>query len=346
MAEANVVTLLALLIVVALVATAVQYVHIPYTVALVITGLALALVPGMPQLTLSPDVILIIFLPVLLFKGAFDLDLAEVRANLTPIILLSLPGVVATAGLAGLALHLIIGLPWDVALLFGAIIAATDPIAVLAIFGEVGAPRRLTTTVAAESLFNDGIALVLVAAILGIVTTHTFAITMTIEQFVVAAVGGLLLGVVVAVIGGVVLRHIDNALLETTITLIIAYGGYLLAVALHSSGPPETVMAALLLSARTRHVMSPTTRLQAGASWEFFDFLANSLLFLLVGLALHADGARLLARLGFELVWFVLVATLVIVGARGLIVWTIGRVMARLGTPWPKKWQLVITWAG
>src|SRR3954452_6005209 len=130
----DVVVILGLVVIVAVVAAVVRYVRIPYTVALVLAGLALALLPDVPRVQLTPSIILTIFLPVLLFYGAYNLDLADLRANLAPITLLALPGVVATAGLVGATLHLATGLAWTEALLFGTIVAATDPVAVLAIF--------------------------------------------------------------------------------------------------------------------------------------------------------------------------------------------------------------------
>jgi len=338
--------LLGLLIVVAVVAAAVRYVRIPYTVALVLTGLALALLPHVPHLQLTPGLILTFFLPVLLFHGAYTLDLAELRLNLTPIALLALPGVVATAGLVGAALHLAAGLPWPSALLFGTIVAATDPVAVLALFGELGAPRRLATLVAGESLFNDGTALVFFAVALEIATAHQVDAGTTVEHFLIAVVGGLALGVAVGTLGSTLLQSIDDALLETTITLILAYGGYLLAGGLGSSGPLETVAAGLLVGRRSVHVMSPTTRLQAGATWDFLDFLANSLLFLLMGLALRPIGEATVLRLGWRVWWPLLVAIVAVTAARALVVWAVAGVRRRRRQPLPRGWRSVITWAG
>jgi NhaP-type Na+/H+ or K+/H+ antiporter len=155
---------------------------------------------------------------------------------------------------------------------------------------RVGAPRRFSTTVTAKSLFNDGRALVFFTAMVGVATGVAgtgVSVGVTIEQFVLEVAGSIALGVAVGIVGTVILSRVDDALLETTILLIIAYGGFLLVDRLGISGPLETVTAELLLRVRGRRVMSPTTRLQAGAPWGFLDFLANSLLFLLVGLELR-----------------------------------------------------------
>lgn len=335
-----------LVIVVAIVAAAVRYVHIPYTVALVLTGLALALLPHVPRLQLTPGIILTVFLPVLLFYGAYNLDLAELRANLLAVTLLAVPGVLVTASLVGAALHLATGLPWTEALIFGVIVGATDPVAVLAIFGEIGAPRRLNTIVTGESLFNDGTALVFLSTLLGVVAVGRIDVGATIEQFVIDVVGGLALGAAVGIVGSTVLQRIDDALLETTLTLIMAYGAYLLAAQFHTSGPLATVAAGLLLGRRGADVMSPTTRLQARATWEFLDFLANSLLFLLMGLALRPIGEVALARLGLSVWWSLLVAILAVVVARVVVAWAVGIVLAQAGHPLPWGWRRALSWAG
>lgn len=198
----------------------------------------------------------------------------------------------------GLALHGIAGLPWTAAVLFGTIVGATDPVAVLSIFGKIGAPPKLNTIVTGESLFNDGTALVFFTTTLGLAATHTFNLGLTAERFAIAVAGALALGGVIGITGPTVLRFIDDPLLETAVTFIVAYGGYLLANHLGSSGSIETVTAALLLGARGTKVMSPSTLVKARATWSFLDFLAHSMLFLLVGLALHPVAEVTATRFG------------------------------------------------
>jgi len=348
----DVMIFLELLVAVAVVAAVVRYVRIPYTVALVLAGLGLALLPNTPRVELTPEIILTVFLPVLLFYGAYHLSFTDLRANIMPVTLLAIPGVVVTAALAGMALHWSAGIDWSIAFLFGAIVAATDPVAVLAIFGEVGAPRRLSTIVTAESLFNDGTALVFFTTMVGVATGvagHGVNIGVTIEQFVLGVAGSLALGVAVGIVGTTILSRIDDALLETTILLIIAYGGFLLATRLGASGPLETVTAGLLLGVRSRRVMSPTTRLQAGATWEFLDFVANSLLFLLVGLELRFLGEPDFSHLGssmLALLWPLVAVFIAITVARALVVWVVARILAWRGNPFPAGWRIVLTWAG
>jgi CPA1 family monovalent cation:H+ antiporter len=338
--------LIGLLVVVAMVAVAVRFIRLPYTVALVLTGLALALLPDTPRFQLTPGIILTVFLPVLLFYGAYNLNASELRTLLTPVTLLAVPGVVVTAGIVGLALHLTTRLTWQEALLFGTIVSATDPVAVLAIFGDLSAPRRLATLVTSESLFNDGTALVFFATMLTIVTSNTVDPGRTVEHFLLDIVGSLALGAAVGIVGSAVIRQIDEALVETTITLIIAYGGYLVANRLGISGPLETVAAGLVLGVRGLDVMSPTTRLQASATWEFLDFLANSLLFLLMGLALRPVSQITASRLGVGLWWPMIVAILAVTVSRVVVVGAVRALLARTQNRLPRGWATVVTWSG
>jgi monovalent cation:H+ antiporter, CPA1 family len=347
MTETSAATLLTLLMIVAFVASIVRYIHIPFSVALVITGLALALIPGMPYIALTPGIILTIFLPILLFHGAYNLNLTDLRANLVPIAGLALPGVILTAALVGATLHFVTNLDWNSALLFGAIVGATDPVAVLAIFGEVGAPRRLSTLVAGESLFNDGTALVIFTALLGIATTHTFDPTTTIVRLFITVVGSIALGIGVGLAGSIIVQYFDEAILETTLTLIIAYGGYLLADAIHCSGPLETVAAALTFSTRGYKVMSPTTRIQARATWEFLDFLANSLLFLLIGLALRSIGELTATNLELRSLWWPLIASiLAVLFTRIVVILLMQLILAAQNRPFTREWITILIWAG
>ena len=147
-------------------------------------------------------------------------------------------------------------------------------------------------------------------------------------------------------IGAQVLHQVDDSLLEMSITLVIAYGGYLVADHFALSGPLETVVAGILLSTRGEQVMSPTTRLEAGATWELLNFLANSLLFLLMGLAVHSAALTPGERVGVPLVRHLIVALIAVVIARTLVVWATGRVSALAGRPLPAGWALVLVWAG
>jgi CPA1 family monovalent cation:H+ antiporter len=339
-------TFLSLLIVVTLVAALVRRTNFPYEAALVLAGLVMAVTPGFPHAQLTPQVILTVFLPVLLFHGAYNLSLTELRATLRLVVLLALPGVAITAALVGLALHLLGSMSWTTALLFGAIVSATDPVSVLAAFGRIGAPHRLTTVVNAESLFNDGTALVLFSILLGVATKGRFSFADSGIELIVVITGSTVLGATVGLVGAQVLSRVDDAVVEMSITLIMAYGGYLLATAVGLSGPLTTVAAGLLFATRGEQVMSPNTRLQASAIWEFLDFLTNSLLFLLMGLAVRGVLDAPGERIGLSLIGPLLIALAAVVLSRVAIVLLTGYLMTTVRRPFPRGWQPVLVWAG
>ena len=174
LATEGVTTLVLLLIVTLVVAVASKYIRIPYTIALTIAGLLIALANVPLTIDLTPDLILFIFLPALLFESSYNLHFAEVRDNLRPIALLAIPGVILTAACVAVGLHYATGLAWETTFLFGAIMSATDPVSVLAIFRKIGAPRRLSVILEGESLFNDGTSIVLFRIVLTIVVAQAF----------------------------------------------------------------------------------------------------------------------------------------------------------------------------
>ena len=343
---ASVPTVLGLFIVVTLVAALVRRTRVPYEVALVLAGLVMAVVPGVPHAQITPTVILTVFLPVLLFHGAYNLSLAELRATARLVAFLALPGVIVTASIVGIALHELAGLPWTAAILFGTIVGATDPVSVLAVFGRVGAPRRLTTAVSGESLFNDGTALVLFSIVLGIAVSGQFSLAGSALQLAVVLAGSSLLGAAVGLVGAQVLSRVDDPLVEISITLIMAYGGYLLAASVGLSGPLATVAAGVLFATRSDQVISPNTRLQATAIWEFLDYLANSLLFLLMGLAVRGAAVAPGGRIGPALVGPLLIALAAVTLSRVAVVLLTRSLMAAVRRPLPRGWSPVLVWAG
>ena len=337
-------TFLALLIVVAFVAAIVRIIRLPYEIALVLAGFGVALLPNAPAVAITPSVFLTVFLPVLLFHSAYNLPLKAFRANLGTISLLALPGVAITAGVIGAALHLIGGLSWSSAMIVGAILGATDPISVLSIFEQVDVPQDLKVIVNGESLFNDGIALVLFTVALQAANGAPVAFLGSAGQVAGVVAGSTALGAAIGLAGAHILGRFDDALLETTITLIIAYGGYLLADHLALSGPLETVTAGILLSTRSEAVMGEETRARARTTWEFLDFLANSLVFLLMGLAVHQVGKQSGSGLLMHINLLVIAIAAMLV-ARALAL-ALAYVLARRRHPLPPAWGWLLHWAG
>jgi Na+:H+ antiporter len=296
--------LILLLIVTLLVALLARLMRVPYTLLLVIVGflvgIGVGLFPILPHEHLDPAVVLYIFIPALLFEGAWNADLDRLEAEWLPIILLVIPGVVLSILVVAVALHLGIGLEWLLALLVGTIVAPTDPVAVIALFEQLGVPDRLRILVEGESIFNDGtggaayeLVLVVLLPTLGLAEVSGEPSFQNAPALGIAAevlwliFGGFLLGLGIGWLVSHVLRRINDRLVVITITIAVAYGMYLLGTAVSTSGLLAVVGAGLVMGSYGRkHAMSPRTIEAADDVWEFINYLANSLLFLLLGFEL------------------------------------------------------------
>jgi monovalent cation:H+ antiporter, CPA1 family len=334
-----------LMLVISAVAIVTKYIRLPYTIALVLTGLAIALLPdemtaGL-SMPLTSDLILFIFLPALLFEGAYNLDFSRLRDDIRTVTVLAVFGVLLTMGLVGLAVHYMLGLDWAVAFLFGAIVAATDPIAVLATFRQLGATNRLSTIVEGESLFNDGTSLVAFSIILGMLGSGKFNLALGIGQFALLTIGGLAVGSLLGLVCSLLLTRIDDHLVETVITLLLAYGTYLISEGLHVSGVIAVVAAGLVVgNFGQAHGMSPSTRVAVNYTWDLLGFVANSLIFILIGLQLDIGVlGRYLVPVIVAAVGTLLARALVIGGLNWLL-------LKRIGQSLPGRWLVLITWGG
>jgi CPA1 family monovalent cation:H+ antiporter len=270
---------------------------VPYPIFLVVGGLLLGFVPGVPVVELAPELVLLIFLPPLLYSAAFFSSLRDLRANIRQIGLLSVGLVVLTAAVVAAVAHWVVGLSWPVAFVLGAIVSPTDPVAATAIAQRLGVPRRIVTVLEGESLINDGSALVLYrGAVLIAVGSAAFSVLDLGARFVVGVILGVAIGLLVGFVVAWVRRRVEDPLVEITISLITGYAAYLPAEALtngelfETSIPASGVLAAvtsgIYLGWRSPSLTGPSTRLQAFALWDFLTFLLNSLLFILVGLQL------------------------------------------------------------
>ena len=340
LATEGVITLVFLLITTMVVAVASKYIRIPYTVALTITGLLIALANVGLSITLTPDLILFIFLPTLLFESSYNHRFSDVRDNLRPITLLAIPGVILTAVCVAAGLHYATGLGWETAFLFGAIMSATDPVSVLAIFRKIGAPRRLSVILEGESLFNDGTSIVVFRIVLGIIAASALTNPLnTVIQFSVVVLGAVLLGAAIGYLVSAIISRINDYLVETTATLVLAYGTYLLAEQIGVSGVIAVVVAALVVGNYGRSGMSPTTREAVSSTWEFFGFLANSLIFLLIGLELNIG-------LLWQYIVPTLVAIVIVLAVRVVVVLLSSAILRYVHRPIPFSWRAVLVWGG
>jgi monovalent cation/hydrogen antiporter len=281
--------LLAIIVTVVALAAASPALRIPYPILLVVGGLALGFVPGMPEFELEPELVLLAVLPPLLYSAAFFASLRDLRANVKPIGLLSVGLVIATTVVVAVAAHTWIeGLPWASAFVLGAVVSPTDPLAATAIARRLGVPRRVVTIVEGESLINDGTALVLYRVAVVAVVSGSFSLWEAGLRFVVTSAGGIAIGLAVGWVVRQVRRRLDNPTVEITISLMTAYFAALPAELVGVSAVLAAVTAGIYLGWHAPELTSAQVRLQGVAVWEIVTFLLNALLFVLVGLQLPA----------------------------------------------------------
>lgn len=258
-------------------------VRIPYTIALLVVGFVIGALPIVPRVELTPHLILLVFLPPLLFEASFNLGLPSLRRSLAVIVVLAVPGVVVSTWALAAVLHWTLGMPMASVLVLGALLAATDPVSVLAIFRDLRAPQRLATVVEGESLLNDGTAIVLFGIVLTTALGGHRSVASGVVEFFRVAVGGGLLGLVVGLAATWVLQQIDDHPVEITVTTVVAYGTYLVADSSGLSGVIAVVAAGLMIGNLRSRSMSATTRVSLESFWEYVAFLGNALVFLLIG---------------------------------------------------------------
>jgi CPA1 family monovalent cation:H+ antiporter len=280
-----------LLAVAALVAILSRRIRVPYTVSLVIVGLALAIVPAPIELDISNEVILPLLVPPLVFEAALVLPWDMLRRDLLPVLMLAIGGVFVGTLIVGGALSAALGLPVMAALTFGALISATDPVAVIAFFRRLGVSKRLAVLIEGESLFNDGVAIVVFGlAVSGAtaVAAGTWSgpsIGAALVEFARVSLGGVVLGLALGyIVSQVVLRNVDDQFIETSTTVALAFGAYVLSEIAGFSGILSVVAAGLVVGSVGLAKTSPTTRVTLNNFWEFMAFMANSLVFLIIGL--------------------------------------------------------------
>jgi CPA1 family monovalent cation:H+ antiporter len=291
-----------------------RWLDVPYPIPLVMGGLMLGLVPGMPEIELDPDLVLVIFLPPLLYSAAFFSDLRSLRDDLRVISLNAVGLVLVTLGVVAIVAHEVMGLPWAVSFALGAIVAPTDPVAATAIMRRLGAPRRLVNIVEGESLVNDATALVAYRVAVAAAVGGTFSALDAGIEFVGAAVGGIAVGLAVGYVVGEIRRKLSDPVTETTISLFTAYGAFIPAEELHVSGVLAAVSCGVYLGWMAPQIASAETRLASFPVWEILTFLLNAALFILIGLQLPVIAEDLSVSLpeaiGYSLlVWLAVVAT-------------------------------------
>lgn len=282
--------------------TAARRIAVPYPILLVIGGLALGLVPGLPHPDLDPELVLVIFLPPLLYIAGYFTPFRDFRANRRPIALLAigLPlftiGVVtAVARTTADALH-IGGLTWAAAFALGAIVSPTDAIAATAIFRQLGVPRRIVTLLEGESLLNDAVALVAWRSAVAAAATGVFVLADATRDFFLAAGGGIAIGLGVGWVAARILDRLDDPPVEVALSLVVPFAAFLPAEQTGLSGVLAAVTVGLYLGQRSARRLSSDTRLLGDSTWEILTFVINGFAFILIGLQLPTILAGLADR--------------------------------------------------
>ena len=326
----------------------------PYTIALLLAGLGVSLTGMAIDVELSHDLILFVFLPPLLFEGAATTDLERFRLNLVPILTMAVPGLILSVLFLGFVGTYAFGFPLLLALLFAAMILPTDPVSVLALFEELGVPERLSVLVEGESLINDGVGVVIFSTLFALVlesqeqsTSLSELVTpgqigAVVVEIGVASVGGLLVGIAAGYAVYRVMRNLDEHMTEIVLTLILAYGSFMVAEHyLHVSGVIATVAAGLFIgNPGADYAMSPQTKISIFNTWDTAAFLVNTLIFLLIGAKTPIGQMLTHGRLILLAIAFVLLA-------RVIAVYPISALVNRL-TPAevPFNYQHVMVWGG
>ena len=309
-----------LLVAVAGLSALARQLSLPYPIVLVIGGAAFGFIPGMPDVRLDPDVVLVVFLPPLLYGAAFFANLGDIRANLRSNTLAAIGLVLVTMIAVAVVAHAVIpGMPWGAAFALGAIVSPTDPLAGAAIMRRLGVPRRPVSAVEAEGLFNDATALVAYRVAVVAVVDGSFSLGDAVLRFVISVIGGIAIGLAVGWIVAFIRARTQDAQVSITISLLSGYAAFIPADQLGVSGVLAAVTTGIYMGLRGPSIIPPRTRLQGLYVWEILDFLLNAALFVLVGLQLRTVVDGITGRPAGDVVGYALAISGVVVGAR--LVW-------------------------
>ncbi len=348
-------TVLGLLAAVAALTWLAQRLKIEYPIVLVLGGLILGFIPGVPTIAMQPNVVFLLFLPPLLYYEAYNSSLRDFRANLSPITLYAVFLVIVTIGAVAWAAHALVpGMAWGTAVVLGGIVGPTDETAAIAIASRLRVPRRLITLIKAESLFNDATSLVIYNVALGAVVAGSFSLLVGLGQLFLDAIGGVAVGLAVGWLLTAIRRRIGDPVIQNTASLLSGYAAYLPADALHFSGVLSAITAGIYLGRRGYSFTSAESRIQNQGMREINLFLINGILFILVGLQLHAIlGGLAGAYSGVTLAWLAIAVVLVVVVVRiawifatAYIPWLFSRRLrdGRRTPPWQQV--AILSWTG
>ncbi|MGI8485205.1 MAG: Na+/H+ antiporter [Thermomicrobiales bacterium] len=327
-------------------------IHIPYPMLLMIGGLALAIAPWTPTIELEPEIVLVIFLPPVLFQAAYQTSFRDFRANFASISRLAVGLVVVTTAAVAVVAHWVIpGIGWPAAFVLGAVVSPPDAVAATAIFHRLGAPRRIVTILEGESLINDASAIVVYTFAVAAVVTGTFSMTHALLEFAIVIVVGVAVGAVLGHLLGSITSILGDPTLAAIATLIAPAGAYVLAERLGGSGVLAVVMAGLVHSHHSSRTMSATARVRGYAIWDIVMVLINGFIFILIGFELGALGDELSSQHIWSVFGHAVVVLAVMVAARFLYIFVGGRLLRRVFRRHPKEHldvrsQFLLAWSG
>ena len=329
-----------LLLIAVVVAMAARRLRLPYTVGLVVAGVILSLLPFAPHLELTRELIFSVFLPPLIFEAAFYIEWPKLKKDFPVVLVLATVGLWLSAGVTALGMHYLARWEWIGALVFGVLIAATDPVSVIATFKEAGVKGRIRLLVEAESLLNDGMAAVAFAVLVAIGTGTSLGVSGATKMLALTIVGGVVCGALIAGAALLLAGRTNDHLVEITLTTLAAYGSFLLAEHFHFSGVLATLTAGLIIGNRG-HLgsLSDKGREAVGSFWEYAAFLANSLIFLLIGLRLAQQNFRTVLITS-------LIAIVLVILARATAVYPTSALFVRSKLRIERRHQHILFWGG
>lgn len=328
-------------------------IKIPYPIALVLGGLGISLIPGLPPLRIHPDIIFLVFLPPLLFAAAWFTSVHDLKANARPVFLLAVGLVLFTTVAVGLAVHALIPeIPLAAAFALGAIVSPPDAVAATSIAKRIGLPKRIVVILEGESLVNDATGLVALRFAVAATASGTFSIARAGLEFLWVAAGGIVLGLLVGLLFERLVRWMKDELLLITVSLLVPYVAYLPAERLHVSGVLAAVTAGLYGGWKSPELLSASLRLSASAVWDLFVFVLNCVVFVLIGLQLPEVRAALAHHTLGTLAWYGFFTSAVVILVRPLWVFPSAwlarcKKSIRARDPLP-PWQsiAVVSWCG
>lgn len=329
-----------LLVIASVVAMIGRYIKIPYALALVMTGLLVAPAHILPRVELDPHLLFTVFLPPLLFESAINMRVSLLRLNWRPIALYAFLGTFLSTMVVGVLAAWMLDLPLAVGLVFGALISPTDPISVIAIFKQLGVGKRLSLIMEAESLFNDGIAIVLFTILADAAMGESISVFASLESFFVVVIGGAALGILIGGIASRLTREFNDHLFEIMLTTIVAFGSFLSAEALGLSGVIAVVSAGLLMGSYGMQTgMSATSRLAVSSFWEYAAFAVNSVVFLLVGFEVTVVNI-------YDKIPLILGAAAIVLAGRAVAIYGLSPLANKLRGDISLRWQHILFWGG